>query len=356
MSPTFCASVRRIAARVRGTNTTSLRRLGWILTIILLAGAEGARAQNQVIALEGFESDPLARGWRISGEPALFAWNAVQQSVDVTWDSSKSNSFFHLPIGTILTKADDFRLTFVLRMKDIRIGSTPGKPSEFPIAVGLINRQTTTNQSGYRGAGVSSVYGIKNIAEWNFFPDAGFGDTWATTVISTNNVFAYAHTFPLALDTGGTYRITLEYTAAGQTLRTAGFRNGQSVGVLEDVSLAGTPDFRLDAISITSYSDAVQVGPPIYHGSVLAHGTIEEIGWSIPSPPVDGLTLRTSPAGASVEFSTKTNWLYVLQRSINLLEWRTASVPVAGGAAKVVLQDTNAPAPNAFYRVRAERE
>jgi hypothetical protein len=341
---------RRTEAKLRAAET----RLGWIL-IIILAGAAGFSAQSQVNVMEAFDSDPLARGWRIGGEPTLFAWNPVQKCIDVTWDSSKSNSFFHLPIGTILTKADDFRLTFVLRLKDIGIGSTPGKPAEFPIAIGLMNRQTITNQSGYRGAGVSSTYGIKNIAEWNFFPDAGFGDTWATTVISTNNVFAYAHTFPLPLEIGATYRITLEYQAANQILRTTGLRNGQSVGVLEDVSLAGMPDFRLDGISITSYSDAVQVGPAIYYGSVLAHGAIDEIAWTIPSPPVDGLIIRTSSAGASVEFSTKTNWLYVLERSINLSEWRTASVQLAGGATRAVLQDTNEPAPNAFYRVRADR-
>lgn len=335
--------------------TTSVCRPGFILLLALWIGIEGARARDPITALESFESDPLARGWRIGGERALFAWNPGQQSVDITWDSSKSNSFFYLPIGTVLTRADDFRLTFSLRMKDIRLGTTPGKPAEFPIAVGLINRQTITSPSSYRGSGVSTAYGMKNIAEWNFFPDAGFGDTWATTVISTNNVFAYAHTFPLALDTGVTYRITIAYDAITRTMRTTGLRNGQSIGVLENVSLIGTPDFRLDALSITSYSDAVQTGPPIYHGSIIAHGSIDEIEWTIPPPPTEALSLRLSASGIFAEFSTKTNWLYVLERSNNLLEWQAASLPIMGGAGRAVVQDTNQQAPNAFYRVRAER-
>jgi len=339
----------------RGLAATSVGKVSLVLCLLLVTVAVSrVTAQNQETAMESFASDPLARGWRIGGNHTLFSWNTAQQGLDITWDSSKSNSFFHLPLSTILTKADDFQLTFVLRMKDITLGNTPGKPAEFPIAVGWINRQSITNQNGYRGAGVSPLYGIKNIAEWNFFPDAGFGDTWATTIISTNNVFAYAHTFPLPLHTDASYRITLRYDAATQTMQTTALNNGQSVGTFENVLLANTPDFRLDAISISSYSDAIQIGPAIYHGSVLAHGTMEEITWTVPAP-LSSLTIRASTAGTFVEFSSKTNWLYILERSINLQEWRPASLAVAGTGARATLQDTNEPAPNAFFRIRAER-
>ena len=356
MSPNARPVTVRVAAVYRRLAATSLGQVSLFLCVLLVSGAVShVAAQNQETALESFASDPLARGWRIGGNPTLFSWNSAQQGLDITWDSSKSNSFFYLPLNTILTKADDFQLTFVLRMKDITLGTTPGKPAEFPLALGWINRQSITNQNGYRGAGVSPLYGIKNIAEWNFFPDAGFGDTWATTIISTNNVFAYAHTFPLPLLTDGSYRITLHYDAANQTMQTTALLNGQSVGTLEIVLLANTPDFRLDAISISSYSDAIQIGPAIYHGSVLAHGTMEEITWTVPAPPLSNLTIRASAAGTFVEFSSKTNWLYILERSINLREWRPASLGVTSTGARVTLQDTNEPAPNAFFRIRAER-
>ncbi len=354
MSTTSRASAHKVGWMDRAT--LFARRRFWLalfLSVLPLGRIEITQAQ--ITQLETFDSDPLARGWRIGGNRSLFAWNSNLHVLDITWDSSKSNSFFYTPMGTILTKAEDFQLTFVLRLKDILVGSTPGKPAEFPIAIGFINRQLTTNQNAFRGAGVSSLYGVRNIVEWNFFPDAGFGDTWATTVISSNNAFAYGHTFPLALDVNVAYRITLAYDASMQRIRTTALRNGQPVPGLEDVSVTTTPDFRLDAVSVSTYSDAVQVGPAAYHGSVLAHGTIEEIAWTVPSSPIPGWTLMGSPNATYAEFQSRSNWVYTLERSDNLSDWRPASMAVPGTGRTTVLSDTNAPAQSAFYRIRAER-
>jgi hypothetical protein len=307
--------------------------------------------------MDTFATDPLTRGWRVAGDPSLFAWNAVKAGWDVTWDSSRSNSFCYRPLPTVLTKADRFQMTVVLRMADSRAGSSPGKPAEFPLALGFLNRALLTNTSAFRGAGVSSVYGVRNIVEWNFFPDAGFGDTWATTVISSNNVFAYGHNFPLALTTNDRYEITVAYDPADQTVRTSARRNGQSVGPLEPVSLAGTPDFRLDAFSITSYSDAVQVGAPIYYGSILAHGTLEELTLVLPDPPAAGLLVEKNTGGfIEVSFVARSQWIHAVERSTDFLHWTMAAPPVVGADVQVVLRDTNSPASTAFYRVRSERQ
>src|SRR6185295_374668 len=115
-------------------------------------------------------------------------------------------------------------------------------------------------------------------------PDAGFGDTFATTVISTNNVFAFAHNFPLTLTTGDVFRLTVSYTAADQVLRTSALRNGAPFDSLADVSLADKSDFRVDAFAVINYSDAVQAGSPRFYGSVLAHGTVDNVQLVLPPP------------------------------------------------------------------------
>src|SRR5262249_32270918 len=155
-----------------------------------------------------FAQDPMQHGWRVFGDGGLFRWEPASQALAVTWDSSHSNSFIYLPLGTILTAADDFQLSFDLKLADIQAGSTPGKSNEFEIAVGLIQYASATNANAYRGTGVNSTYGVHNLVEFDYFPDAGFGDTWATTVVSTNNRIYPVHNFPLALTTGDTFRIT----------------------------------------------------------------------------------------------------------------------------------------------------
>src|SRR5262249_20254449 len=152
---------------------------------LLLALTAGSTAQAVSIT-EDFAADPARHGWSVFGNARLFEWNPATQALDVTWDSSQSNSFFALPLGTILSGADDFGFSFELRLRDIRVGSTPGKSNEFEIAVGLINSVTATSSNAFRGAGQSAAYGVRNLVEFDYFPDAGFGDTFASTVVSTN--------------------------------------------------------------------------------------------------------------------------------------------------------------------------
>src|SRR5206468_2846795 len=100
---------------------------------------------SAVVVSEDFTANPAQRGWRAFGDRSLFRWNASNQNLEVTWDSSHANSFFYLPLGTVLAKSDDFSFSFDLRLIDIRVGSTPGKSNEFEIAVGLLNYRNATN-------------------------------------------------------------------------------------------------------------------------------------------------------------------------------------------------------------------
>src|SRR5438552_10105901 len=122
---------------------------------------------------EDFATDPAPRGWRSFGDTSLFHWNAANQNLEATWDSSHTNSFFYLPLGTVLTKSDDFSFSFDVRLRDIRLGNTPGKISEFEIALGLINYQSATNTKAFRGAGASASYVVRNIVVFDYFPEVG---------------------------------------------------------------------------------------------------------------------------------------------------------------------------------------
>src|SRR5262245_12144464 len=123
---------------------------------------------GQSTFVEDFSIPPGNDGWRVVGEPRLFQWNLAEQHLDVTWDSSQTNSYFYRPLGTELSKRDDFGFAFDLRLRDIAIGTTPGKPFTFQFAIGLI-RLLDASQGGFlRGTGTDSP----NLVEFDYFPDS----------------------------------------------------------------------------------------------------------------------------------------------------------------------------------------
>src|ERR1035437_6676323 len=88
---------------------------------------------------ENFSNAPAQDGWQIFGNTSLFQWNSGEQNLAVTWDSSEPNSYFYHPLGTILTKADDFSFAFDLRLNDIASGNETGKTGPMGISLGLQN-------------------------------------------------------------------------------------------------------------------------------------------------------------------------------------------------------------------------
>jgi hypothetical protein len=325
------------------------------LALACLVIVTAASFSEAAVFEEDFARDPAQRGWRGVGDASLFEWDATNQNIAVTWDSSHTNSFFLRSLDTVLARSDDFSFSFDLRLSDIRAGSTPGKSNEFEIAIGLLNYRNATNANAFRGAGASLSNGVRNLIEFDYFPDAGFGDTFATTVISSNNVFAFAHNFPLTLTTGDVFRFTLSYTAADQVLRTSALRNGAPFDALADVALAGKPDFRVDTFAVINYSDAIQAGSPAFHGSVLAHGTVDNVRLILPPPPLAAVSLRHSNPVWCAEFASVTNWTYTLERSADFCAWQPIGASRSGTGAVLGLPDTNAPLMKLFYRVRAER-
>jgi len=170
-----------------------LRLLAPISAALLIASVSVAKTISQ-----NFATNPLQNGWQEFGNTNLFYWNSTNQNLEVTWDSRESNSFFYVPLGTSLTRNDDFSIEFDLLINDIVSGIEPGKTGGLEIGFGFFNFATATNTSFMRG----SFGGAPNLMEFDYFPKGYFefgGQTFevaATTTptfISTNS-FNYAPT------------------------------------------------------------------------------------------------------------------------------------------------------------------
>jgi len=109
-------------------------------------------------------------------------------------------------------------------------------------------------------------------------------------------------------------------------------------------------DFRLDALSISSYT--TQDDP--YGDLLLAHGVVDNINVLLPPPPVEFCTGGFTNGVWQVQCTSRTNWSYDLQRTTDFLSW-TNVANSAGTGSKLVMQDLAPSAGNGFYRVRARR-
>ena len=310
---------------------------------------------------EDFTANPLENGWRIFGNTNLFRWDSANQNLAVTWDSSQGNSYFYHPLGTVLARDDDFTIAFNLRLKDFIAGNDPRMPSTFPLAVGFLNLAEASQPGFLRGTG----FNAQDLAEFTFFPDPGgvwiYGPSLTAVMIdSTGFHYSTGGYDAHGLATNDNYRVSLSYTAANSNLVMTITRNNEMF-VSNTVAHLGDSftNLRVDAISINSYSQAGQDtndhGGVIYAGSLLAHGSVDNVAVTLPPPPVQNLSGRFSNGVWQAQFLSRSNWRCTLERTTNFLSWRAVSAPVSGNAMNLFLQDTNPPSDRAFYRVRAER-
>jgi hypothetical protein len=312
------------------------------------------------ILSEDFVSNPATRGWRVFGETNLFHWNSTNQNLEVTWDSSRPNSFFQLPLGTILSHDDDFSLAFDLQMRDIAIGTSSNKPYTFEIAIGLLNSVNSTNTNYFRGTGTSPTYGVRNVVEFDYFPPtATVSATFAPTVILSNVTVLFSDNHPVVLTTNDLFHIAMSYTASNRTLKTMATRNGAPYGTtpgntLKDLVITNAPDFRVDRVAIVNYSDALQAGSTQYWGSILAHGTVDNLVVTHSAPPLNFVGAKSN-AMFLTTFASRSNWLYVLEGTTNFSVWTPASGTNSGTGGNLLLTDTNATSTPAFYRVKGWR-
>jgi hypothetical protein len=317
---------------------------------LALAGMFVMSVVHATVITEDFFADPRSNGWQIFGNTNLFQWDSTNHDLAVTWDSSQANSYFYHPLGTVLTRDDDFSITFDLQLNDVAVDGFG-----FELAISLLNFADATNTNLQRGVGIDPAFGARSVAEFDYFPDAGFGATISPTMISSNNQFASAFNFPLELTNGISFHIVTTYTASNQTFSTliTNNSNGQPFGPIDDVLLNsyGTnfSDFRLDTVAISNYSDTNS------YGSIFVHGIVDNFVVTVPSPPIQDLTGAFSNGVWQVQFISRSNWLYTLERTIDFQSWTTVSGPASGNGTNLFLQDANPPTDKAFYHVSAER-
>jgi len=321
-----------------------------------------------VTLTEDFSGDPQQAGWAVFGDPNLFVWNPAGENLQVTWDSTRPNSYFYRALGFTLTRYDDFSLEFDLRLGDIASGVEPGKTGPLQIGLGFLNFAQATGTNFMRGA----WGGAPDVAEFAYYTEGyyDFGGmifpsrpSSVPSFIPGTDSYAYAPAFISAfegeLPTNQTVHIRMVYSGADETAVLTVTSNGVTVGDFPPLELGSpansqfTPadTFRVDTFSISSYSSAGD-----YYDSVLAHGAVDNLAVTARLRPIAHMVAGPDPGGVwQARFYAHSNWLYRLERSEDLSDWKPACPDVAGAEDYMLLRDSGQGFPTAFYRVRAQQ-
>jgi hypothetical protein len=305
------------------------------LAVVSLFVASAAQA---MLVREKFAADPALDGWQVFGDTNLFAWDSTNHALDVTWDSTQADSYFYRPLGATFTKADGFCVLFDLQLTDAVAYNSGAE-----LAVGLLHFSDATNADFSRAYGTSP-----NLLEFDYFPayvysgmpypasiDATFLDA------SANFYFAYDN---VTLNPGVTYHVVLIHQAGAETISGEVFTNGQLVSALPNFYDGGLGDFQLDTLSINNYSDDG------FGDSILAHGSVNNLAFASPLP----VSLIQTAVAGQIQFASDTNWLYTLEQTADFQTWTAAAPAIFGNGTNLILQATNLPADESFYRVRAD--
>lgn len=289
---------------------------------------------------QNFSTDPLAGEWRTFGDASMFQWNAVNQDLEVTWNSSHSNSYYYIPLGIVLTKEHNFRFSADLTLKNIAAGVFPGKFFAFEIAFGLMNFADATSTNFMRGTG----YDSPNLVEFTFFPDTGYGATISPVIITASNEWAPAWIIQ-DLPVNDLFHIEMNYASSNHSVFCIVSRNGlpYASGVTGPWG-ANFSDFHVDTFSISSYSDAGA------DGSILAQGTFDNVSLTVDPPRVSGVLSNST---WTARFISLTSYSYSLEGTSDLRTWSSlASAPGTGGMLTLAHADS---APYKFYRISVEK-
>lgn len=287
---------------------------------------------------EKFAANPLTNGWQIYGDASLFQWNPAAQAMDVTWDSTQTNSFFYHPLGRVFTQTDGFCVQFDLNLTDT---DTTGY---FQLAIGLCNFAGATGPNFSRANGE-----CPNLCEFDYYPGGpgSYGPSLDATLVDATNQFYFCYDTTQSLATNTDYRVVLIHPPGAATVSATIYTNGRVFSRLPSVYAGqATNGFSLDTLAICNYTTRDDV----YGDSLLAHGTVGNLSFASPLPLVDVQAVGVG----QIQFASDTNWLYTLEQSADFQTWTPAAPAVPGTGASLVLQATNPPAAQAFYRVRAD--
>ncbi len=300
---------------------------------------------QRVIESESFTSNPLTNGWQIYGDTNLFAWNSTNEVMDVTWDSSQTNSYFYHPLGTTLTERDNFTIAF-----DMNLTDTEALNYGSELALGFLNLAEATGTNFNRSTGLNSP----DLVEFDYFPNTDYdlGATVWPLFIDSTSTFNYNGTNDYALyapNLNDWYHITMTYCAASETMVTTMTNFEGTTGItIHDPIMDGFAGYNVDTFSVSSYAG------DDFGDSVYAQGAVSNVVLTLP-PVVRHLTAAYSNGVSQVQFGSYVNWSYMLERSTDLISWQQVSRCVPGTGNMMTLSDASAPADKAFYRVSASQ-
>ncbi len=150
-----------------------IRLLAFASLFVLFATRSGATT-----IAENFSTNPLQDGGQIFGAIDLFQWDSTNQNLEVTWDSSQSNSYFYHPLGTI--HADDFSVQSDLQWSDANARGS------FQRTVGLLNFSDAASPNFSRRIGSTP-----NLFEFYYVSDGGYAslDTTRTDTPTDKGIY-----------------------------------------------------------------------------------------------------------------------------------------------------------------------
>lgn len=301
----------------------------------------GFAAIEGTVLAETFSNNPAADGWRVSGDGNLFAWDSAAQQLNVTWDSSQTNSYFYHSLGTILTTNDAFSLTFDLTLSDAAV---PAGLYQFEAALGFLNFAEATGPGFLRGTGDNAT----NLAEFDYYPADNLGSPASldATIIDSAGDYTFSYD-DQPLQTATQYHVILRHAAGGALLTGEILTNGGVYSALPDFYSDGTNSFQLDTVAVENYD-----GADSYSG-ILAHGVVRNLFVTAPPPPVGELFGQATNGLWQASFWSRTNWIYTLQKTADFRSWSTAGPSVPGTGSQLQLTDPAPAGQEQFYRVSA---
>jgi len=313
----------------------------------LLALSSPERTQAAILS-DDFSSPPNTRGWRSIGSADLFQWDSAAGNLRVHWDSSRSNSFFVLPLGTSLTTADPFVVEFDLRMETVGPRSED-RPAAIQVALGLVRMDLLPDGVSSRLLGTA-----RDLVEWDWFPASvipGFGenpDTVSPAVFGDTGGRAFSFDNTFNPGDGATWHVRMTGDPAGRRITTRLWREGVEAGPVNPVLLpTGFGSYSVDGFAVINWSEA-----STRFDSLEATGRIDNLRIEIPDPPVSGMIFRKPGA---VEFNGAKGWKFSLEASGDLATWQTLTTAEGTGGGMTLADLRKALWDRQFYRIRFER-
>jgi hypothetical protein len=313
---------------------------------LAFAGLFVVSLAHATLVQEKFTTDPSLDGWQVFGDTNLFQWDPANQALDVTWDSTQENSYYYHPLGVTLTTNDSFCVQF-----DLQVSNAVAYNYGAGLAIGLLHWSDATNVDFSRTIGYPPNIS-PSVFEFDYYPTVNFEgyynpDSVDASIVDAAGNYNYDDDAQSLLPSV-TYHVVLLHYAGSINISGVIYTNGQVMSTFPELNNYYPPgddgSFVLDTLSVSSYLDDG------YGDDVYAQGTIANLSCATPLP----VQAVQTPVAGQVQFTSDTNWLYTLQQTTDFQTWTTAAPVIFGNGTNLLLQDTNPPAANSFYRVRAD--